>query len=87
MTSSDAETLAIRAFSQVMDDPRLLSAFLAQSGEEPARLSDRLTERGFQIGVLDFLLAEDARLTAFCEAVNVTPHDIALARHVLDPIA
>lgn len=75
-----AETLALRAFAWLCDDPALRNGFLRETGIAPASLAQALESPGFLAAVLDFLLAEDARVLAFCAAHGLPPGEPMRAR-------
>ena len=71
MRRQTAETLALRALGWLAGQEELLAAFLAATGATPADLRREVENPAFLIGVLDFLLAEDARVIAFCDAAGI----------------
>jgi hypothetical protein len=60
-------------------DPVLLPRFLAISGIEAAAIRQAAREPGFLAGVLQFLMAHEPTLAAFCEASGEEPARIAAA--------
>jgi hypothetical protein len=66
-----AETLALRALGWLVTQEELLPGFLAATGSAPADLPARATEPEFLAAVMDFLLAEDALVMAFCDAAGL----------------
>lgn len=83
MTKDDAEFVAIRALGHIAADDDLLGDFLSLSGLSPEELRDRATEPETLGGILDFMLADEARLLAFCEAAELRPELPARARMAL----
>ena len=83
MTRDEAEFLAIRALGHIAADDDLLGDFLALSGLSPDELRTRAAESEFLGGILDFLLADEARLLAFCESEELEPRLPGLARQAL----
>jgi len=83
MTRDEAELLAIRALGHIAADDDLLGDFLALSGLSPDELRTRAAESEFLGGILDFLLADEARLLAFCESEELEPRLPDLARQAL----
>jgi len=77
MQRSDAETLALKGLSWLAGDPETLLRFLDVSGLEPDDLKGRAGDPELLAAVMDFLLADDALLTAFCAGEGIEP---ALAR-------
>ncbi len=78
-----AQALALNALGFLTEDERAMESFLALSGAAPATLAQRATDPEFLGGVLDFLLQDEVRLLAFCEAAGVAPQMPARARAVL----
>lgn len=83
MTSDEAELLAIRALGHIAADDDLLGDFMALSGLSPEELRQRAAEPEMLGGILDFMLADEARLLAFCEAEELRPELPARARLAL----
>ncbi|MEI9989590.1 MAG: DUF3572 domain-containing protein [Rhizomicrobium sp.] len=83
MARESAETLALKGLAYLMNLSDSRDRFLALSGVEPQDLRDRAAEPELLGSVLDFLLADDALLTGFCDGESLESRDIHLARHVL----
>lgn len=83
MTGEEASILALRALAHVAGDEALLRQFLHESGVAPEDLARHAGEPEFLAGVLDFLLAREAGLLAFCEAEGLAPELPAQARRAL----
>lgn len=79
-----AETLALEALAFLGSAETWLSRFVEESGIDPQTLRARAGDPVILAAVLDFLLAEDERLLAFCAAQEIAPRDVHLARHALD---
>ena len=79
-----AEIVAIQALSFVAGDPERLGLFLAESGIGPETLRSAAADPHFLASVLDFVLRDDATVTAFAAASELDPTTIAAARAVLD---
>lgn len=79
-----AEMLALEALTYLAGSEADLTRFMNESGIDPDALRARASERTVLRSVLDFLLAEDTRLLAFCETAGVEPNQVHVARHVLD---
>lgn len=75
-----AETLALRAFGWLLEDPEMLSAFLGLTGATGTDLARGAQDPAFLGAVLDFVLAEDARVMACAGAVGCPPEAVATAR-------
>ena len=79
-----AEIVAVQALSFVAGDPERLGLFLAESGIGPETLRSAAADPHFLASVLDFVLRDDATVTAFAAASELDPTTIAAARAVLD---
>lgn len=78
-----AEALAIAALGHVAADPVLLPRFLAISGIDAAQVRQAAREPGFLAGVLQFLMAHEPTLAAFCAASGHAPAAVAAALRAL----
>jgi hypothetical protein len=84
MTLSTAETMGLKALGWLVNSPDDLGRFLNVSGAGTEELRDRASDPAFLGAVLDFLLADDSLMTAFCETESVDHKQVHLARHVLE---
>lgn len=73
MNAEAAEGLAIAALGHIAADPVLLPRFLAITGIEAGQIRQAAREPGFLAGVLQFLMAHEPTLSAFCEASGHAP--------------
>jgi hypothetical protein len=80
-----AEFVAIQALSFLASEPERLGSFLTESGIGPQTLRASAADPKFLAGVLDFILRDDATVTAFARSSQLTPEAVANAREVLDP--
>ena len=78
-----AEVIALTALAHIGGDERALIGFLAQSGAGPDDLRARIGDPEFLAGVIDYLLANEPLLLAFCEAEGLSPDVPARARRAL----
>lgn len=78
-----AEIVAVQALSFIAADPERLGQFLAETGIGPETLRSAAADPQFLAGVLDFLLRDDATVTAFAAASEHHPTTIAAARQAL----
>ena len=78
-----AEAMAVQALGFVASDPELLPRFLALSGIEASQIRDAAREPGFLAGVLQFVLAHEPTLLAFCEASGNRPADVSASLKAL----
>ncbi|KAB2863677.1 MAG: DUF3572 domain-containing protein [Bauldia sp.] len=83
MDREAAEGLAIAALGFVASDPVLLPRFLAITGIEAGQIRQAAREPGFLAGVLQFLMAHEPTLSAFCEAGGSRPAEVAAALRAL----
>lgn len=68
MTHDAAETLGIQALAWLAADDDLFAVFLGASGASAAEVKAQAGDPAFLGAVLDFLLMDDAWVTAFCDA-------------------
>ena len=78
-----AQTLAILALGWLAQDADRLGAFMATGGLDPADLRARAGDPVFLAAVLDFLLADESLLLAFCAEAEVPPDRPMQARAAL----
>jgi hypothetical protein len=71
MNQDAAETIALQALGFLASDPKLLEGLMANSGLDPQSLNTTGIDPGTLVGVLHFLLQDDDRTIAFCEAENL----------------
>jgi len=83
MTSDRAAVIALNALGHIAGDEELLRRFCRESGMDAAGLGAVAEEPAFLGGVLDFMLADEARLLAFCNAHDIPPDEPARARRAL----
>ena len=78
-----AETLALRALAWVASDEDRLHPFLATSGLGADELGPRAGDPDLLAAVLDFVLAEDARVLALAAELGQPPEAVLRARAAL----
>jgi len=78
-----AETIALQVLAHVAGDEDLLPRFVAETGLDGSDMAARAGEPEFQAGVLDFLLADEEALVAYCDGAGIKPEDIMRARQSL----
>ena len=83
MDAQAAEEIAVGALAFVASDPALLPRFLAITGIEAGQIRQAAQEPGFLAGVLQFILAHEPTLLAFCEATGVNPQSVPAALRAL----
>ncbi|MEX0369288.1 MAG: DUF3572 domain-containing protein [Tateyamaria sp.] len=74
MTSSQesAEVVGLHAVAWMAGNDELLPVFLGATGASEADLRARLSDPGFLGALLDFIMMDDAWVTAFCDAHGLT---------------
>ena len=83
MKPEQAEIIAIQALAHIAGDDELLFAFFDITGLSPDDLRARATEPEILGGVLDFLMMDEDRLLAFCDAAELRPELPGIARRLL----
>ncbi|MFB2531193.1 DUF3572 family protein [Paracoccus sp. p4-l81] len=83
MKKDEAEVRALAVLGWLAGDEALMSAFLAQSGMAPGDLAQVAGDAGFLAAVMDFVLAEDARVLGAAEALETRPDGIAAIARAL----
>lgn len=78
-----AELVALQALGWLAADEELLGAFLGVTGAAPGDLRARAQDPDFLGSVLDFLLAEDAWVTRFCDAAGLAYDSLRAHRAAL----
>ena len=73
MNQDAAETIALQALGFLASDPKSLESLMANSGFDPQSLSKTGIDPGILVGVLAFLLQDEDRTLAFCEAKDLQP--------------
>ena len=77
------EVVAIAALGWIAGKDEMLSRFLALTGIEASQIRQAAGEPGFLAGVLDFLLAHEPSLMAFCNETGTDPETVQRARERL----
>ena len=85
LSKETADTLALQGFLRLAADDDLLMRFSALTGILPNDMREAAGDAGFMVGVLDFYLAHEPDLLAWCEADELAPEMIAQARFALAP--
>lgn len=83
MTPDRALVIALDALGHLAREEGLLRRFCHESGVDAASLRSLAGDAGFLGGVLDFMLADEMRLLAFCTAEGIAPEEPARARRAL----
>ena len=85
ISSDDAETLAVAAFSAIMGDEERMSRFLAVSGLRPDTIREAAASPRFLAGILDYVVADEPLLIALAREMNLTPERLVAAHGTLSP--
>lgn len=83
LSQDSAELLAIEALSWLVGHEELLPVFLGASGATEVDLRQRSRDPEFLGSVLDFLLMDDAWISAFCQSADYRPEFPMRARAAL----
>ena len=78
-----AETVAIQALSFLAQEPARLGRFLAETGLGPETIRTAAQDKGFLLGVLDFILNDEGLIDDFGEAHGIKPRQLITAREAL----
>jgi hypothetical protein len=70
LSQDSAELVAIEALSWLVGNDELLPVFLGATGAGEADLRQRAKDADFLASVLDFLLNDDAWISAFCDGAE-----------------
>jgi hypothetical protein len=73
------ETIGLRALAFVAADSEALERFLALSGADGMALRAQASDPEFLSAVLDYLLANEPLLIAFCKDESLEPREVHLA--------
>ncbi|MDI7864380.1 DUF3572 domain-containing protein [Rhizobiaceae bacterium n13] len=73
---ADPQETAIAVLAWLASEPEMLSRFLALSGIEPGQMRGAVNDPGFLAGMLDFLMAHEPTLMAFCAATETLPETV-----------
>jgi hypothetical protein len=83
MNSEAAETLALEALGWLASQDDLFPAFLGATGASVDDVRGAAGDPAFLGGVLDFLLQDDAWISAFATSSGRRPTEPAVARQLL----
>ncbi|QFS81692.1 hypothetical protein FIU97_02745 [Roseivivax sp. THAF40] len=68
VSRANAEVIGLKAVGWLAANDELLPVFLGATGADEAQFRAGLQDPHFQGSVLDFLLMDDAWISAFCDA-------------------
>ena len=75
----DAEEIAIAVLGWLSTEPEMMNRFLSLSGLEAMQLRGLAGDRDFLAGMLDFVVAHEPSLNAFCSAYGFLPEEVDIA--------
>jgi uncharacterized protein DUF3572 len=82
-TREAAEAVAIQALTYIAGDAERLGQFLAVTGVGPTEIRTAAAEPRFLVGVLEYLISDEALLTAFATEAGLRPPDAVKALVIL----
>ena len=83
MNTENAEILALKGLGWLAGDEEGLERFLTLSGLDMGSLRAQAGTSGMHVAILDFLLGHEDLLLRFCEAEEIAPKELHLARYRL----
>ena len=83
MDREHAEDIAIKALGFIASSEELLPRFLSISGIEASQIREAAAAPGFLAGVLQFVLAHEPTLLAFCQSADISPQQVSAAARSL----
>ncbi|QMU56886.1 MAG: DUF3572 family protein [Boseongicola sp.] len=83
LSQDSAEVIAIEALSWLAGTDDLFTIFMGSTGTSAVDVRTRAQDPEFLASVLDFLLMDDAWISAFCAAENYDPDFPMRARAAL----
>jgi len=84
-SAADPQETAIAVLGWLANEPDMFGRFLARTGVEPAQVRNAINDPAFLAGMLDFLMAHEPTLLAFCAASNIPPETVAAASAHFSP--
>lgn len=85
ITTDEAETTALNAFSFLAQDDERLTRFLETTGLRPETIRQAVETPGFLAAVLDYVASDEPLLLDLAKALATKPERIMEARHTLSP--
>ena len=83
LSIDEAQLIALNMLSFLLSSTDRAKRFFALSGLTPGQLRERMNDRYFLAGVVDYLLADESQLHLFLEGNGLDPKLPALAVEVL----
>ena len=85
MDRARAEAVAVSGLARIASDDHLMGRFSSLSGILPNEMRTAAAQPGFLVGILDFYLAHEPDLVAWCESEGWPPETVMGARIALAP--
>lgn len=79
-----AETIALKGLGFLATRPEDIDRFLTLSGLEVDELRSKAGDPNLLRAVLEFILADDAYVTALCQELEIQPRDLHAASQILE---
>ena len=73
LTDETAEAVALQAVTFIVADEELLDNFMTLSGCGPDEIRQRICERNFLVGTLEYLIRDEQSLLRFTNEFNLMP--------------
>lgn len=73
---NEAQTLALNAVQFILSDDEYTHGFIAATGIAANDLKSLISDADFLLGVLDYLMAREDVLLAFCENIDADPEHV-----------
>jgi Protein of unknown function (DUF3572) len=81
---ASAEAIATDVLAWLATDTEQMGRFLALSGVDAGDIRHALSDSGFLTGLLDFVMAHEPSLMAFCDFSGHKPEHVAAASRMLN---
>ena len=83
MDMNDAQSVALQLLAYLLAEPQRQSRFMATTGLQPGDVRGIASSPDFMASVLEYTLADESLLLAFCLEARVQPGTIAPAFEIL----
>lgn len=83
-SAEEAEQVAVAILVWLANQEELMQRFLALSGLTALSLRQASTDPGFLAGIVDFVMAHEPTLMAFCEETGTRPERVVASQHTLN---
>lgn len=79
----EAAAIALQGLTFLASDPGRLGRFLTLTGLGPQDIRQQAATSGFQIAVIDYLMADESLLLVFCDELAIRADRLRAAQMVL----